>query len=142
MRYRVSCGVIPAYIHTNGDIQFLLVQGHGDYWGFPKGHKEKGESDMDTARRELYEETQVSCDTYIPNTKFVERYRIRKKRGTDIIKKVSYFVGITKSKKVTRQTTELKKHGWFSLEDAQKKLLENRKKILHRAYKALKNTTE
>jgi 8-oxo-dGTP pyrophosphatase MutT (NUDIX family) len=138
MKYRVSCGVIPAYTHSNGDIQFLLVQGHGDYWGFPKGHKEKGESDMQTAQRELMEETQVICKTYITDTKFTERYRIRKKRGTDIIKKVIYFIGITESKKVIRQTTELKRHNWFNLEDAKEKLLDNRKHILQRAYDVLK----
>jgi 8-oxo-dGTP pyrophosphatase MutT (NUDIX family) len=142
MRYRVSCGVIPAYTHSNGDIQFLLVQGHGDYWGFPKGHKEKSESDMQTAERELMEETQVICKTYITDTKFTEQYRIRKKRGTDIIKKVIYFIGITESKKVIRQTTELKRHNWFNLEDAKKKLLDNRKHILQKAHDILvKNNT-
>lgn len=142
MRHRVSCGVIPAYVQDNGDIRFLLVQGHGDYWGFPKGHKEKGESDMQTAKRELMEETQVICKKYIADAKFTERYRISKKRGTDIIKKVTYFVGIVRSKKVIRQTTELKKHGWFSLEESQEKLLDNRKKILQKAYRILiKNNT-
>lgn len=140
MRYRVSCGVIPVYIYDNGDIQFLLVQGHGGYWGFPKGHKEKGESDMQTARRELIEETQVICKKYLTDNKFTERYRIRKKRGTDIIKKVIYFIGITESKNVIRQTTELKKHGWFSLEEAKEKLLDNRKEILQKAFNILNNT--
>ncbi|MCI5051145.1 MAG: NUDIX domain-containing protein [Candidatus Pacebacteria bacterium] len=139
MRYRVSCGIIPAYIDQRGDIQFLLVQGHGDYWGFPKGHKEKGESDRETAERELLEETQVVCKKVFDQRKFTERYRIPKRRGTDIIKKVIYFVGITDSKKVKRQTTELKRHGWFSLDDAQDKLLDNRKKILQRAFDQLKN---
>ena len=138
MRYRVSCGIIPAYIDNDGDIQFLLVQGHGDYWGFPKGHKEKGESDLETAKRELFEETQVTCSRYLLDTKFTERYRIRKKRGTDIIKKVIYFIGIVDSKKVIRQTTELKKHSWLKLEKAQERLLENRKKIIKNAFDVLK----
>lgn len=138
MRYRVSCGIIPAYIDSNGDIQFLLVQGHGDFWGFPKGHKEKGESDLATAKRELFEETQVTCKKYLVHKKFTEKYRIRKKRGTDIIKKVIYFIGIVDSKKVTRQRTELKKHGWFNLEKAQEKLLENRKNIIKNAFDELK----
>jgi predicted NUDIX family NTP pyrophosphohydrolase len=88
------------------------------------------------------EETQVICKTYITDTKFTEQYRIRKKRGTDIIKKVIYFIGITESKKVIRQTTELKRHNWFNLEDAKKKLLDNRKHILQKAHDILvKNNT-
>jgi tRNA nucleotidyltransferase (CCA-adding enzyme) len=140
MKYKVSCGVIPAYIEKNGDVRFLLVQGHGDYWGFPKGHKEKGETDRQTAERELYEETRVCCSQYIKDAQFIERYRIRKKQGTDIIKKVIYFIGISSSKNVVRQTAELKKHGWFSLEEAQKKLLDNRKTIIQNAYTVIKNS--
>jgi len=139
MRYKISCGIIPVHIDTNGDIRFLLVQGHGDYWGFPKGHKEGNETHKETAIRELFEETQLTCDELLGHTMFTERYRISKKRGTDIIKKVLYFVGIVSQTQVILQTTELKKHGWFSLEDAQKKLVDNRQKIITSAYKQLKN---
>lgn len=130
MRYRLSCGVIPVYVTKKNKIQFLLVQGHGQYWGFPKGHKEGNETHHQTAVRELMEETQVTCETYLKNTLFTERYRIPKKRGSDIIKKVVYFVGLVSDTHVVRQTTELKNHGWFSLEEAKGKLLENRMKML------------
>jgi len=138
MRYRISCGVIPVYKKTNDDIHFLLVQGHGDYWGFPKGHKKKGESDQETAERELQEETGIICTEYLENTMFHERYRIPKKKGSDIIKKVHYFVGIVSDTKVTRQTTELKNHGWFTLEEAREKLMKNRVKILEEVQVMLK----
>lgn len=130
MRYRISCGVIPTHTDNNGILRFLLVQGHGDFWGFPKGHKEKGETHMQTAVRELMEETHITCDRYYGTTMFTERYRIPKKRGSDIIKKVVYFIGIVSDTHVIRQTTELKNHGWFTFEEAQKKLMGNRIKML------------
>ncbi|MFT7327895.1 MAG: bis(5'-nucleosidyl)-tetraphosphatase [Crocinitomicaceae bacterium] len=141
MRYRVSCGVIPVHINTNGKIRFLLVQGHGDYWGFPKGHKEGNETHLQTAIRELQEETQLVADSFFGNTIFTERYRIPKKRGSDIIKKVIYFIGIISDTRVVRQTTELKNHGWFSFEDAQSKLLENRVVMLSELMHLLEKNT-
>ena len=132
MRFRISCGVIPVYIDENNKTYFLLVQGYGNFWGFPKGHKKKGESHKETAERELLEETGISCTEYLGNTIFTERYRIPRRKGEDIIKKVLYFVGTVSNTEVKRQTTELKAHGWFSLDGAKKKLLDNRIKILEK----------
>ena len=137
MRYRVSCGVIPVYREANGTIRFLLVQGHGNYWGFPKGHKEKNETHRQTAERELKEETGLVCKEYFGNTMFTERYRIPKKRGSDIIKKVLYFVGIVSDNSVNLQTTELKKYGWFTLEEAELKLMKNRISMLYEVMRLL-----
>ena len=131
MRYRISCGVIPVHKDPKGTLRFLLVQGYGDFWGFPKGHKKKNETHRETAERELLEETGISCDRYFGNTMFTERYRINKSKGTDIIKKVLYFVGMVSETTVTMQTTELKNHGWFTLREAQKRLINNRMDMLH-----------
>jgi 8-oxo-dGTP pyrophosphatase MutT (NUDIX family) len=34
---------------------FLLLRNRRGYWGFPQGHKEKGESEMQTLEREVNE---------------------------------------------------------------------------------------
>lgn len=48
-----SCGFLISY-----DGKFLLVKSSGgNIWGIPKGVKEKGESDLEAALRELKEET-------------------------------------------------------------------------------------
>ena len=132
MRYRISCGVIPVYVETNGTFRFLLVQGYGGYWGFPKGHKKKNESHQETALRELQEETGIIPNTLEDNLIFTERYRIPKKRGTDIMKKVVYYISKVPNTKVLLQTTELKQYAWCTLDEAREKLIENRIKILER----------
>lgn len=139
MRYQISCGIIPIYRDDNNSIKFLLVQGYGGYWGFPKGRKEKHESDQQTAIRELYEETKLTCNSIVKNVVFSERYRIPKKRNTDIIKKVRYFIGIIDSQSVIIQKSELKKYGWFSYDQAQQKLTEKRQKILLQALNEINN---
>ena len=52
-----SCGTIP-YTVRNGRIFYMLVTTKSrDFYGFPKGHIEEGESEEETALRETYEET-------------------------------------------------------------------------------------
>jgi len=142
MRHRVSCGVIPVHIMEDGTITFLLVQGYGRYWGFPKGGKEGEETHKETAERELFEETQLVCDYFVEKALYTERYLIPKKRGTDIMKKVIYYVGVVTNTKVVRQTTELRDHGWFTFEEAQKRLINDRSILLEKVYQRLKKSTQ
>ena len=54
-----SCGTIP-YMIKDGTIYYLLIQAKGDgRCGFPKGHVEAGESEIETALRETLEETSI-----------------------------------------------------------------------------------
>ncbi|MDR2666293.1 MAG: NUDIX domain-containing protein [Endomicrobium sp.] len=47
---------------------FLLVNSkRSRLWGFPKGHVEKGESEFETATREIFEETGINKVKFIEN---------------------------------------------------------------------------
>ncbi len=129
MRKEISCGIIPVYQKKDGTYEYLLVQGHGGFWGFPKGHKENGESHKETALRELFEETGIICSVVLGNM-LTETYTIHRLKKEDTVKKVVYFIGIITQKKVQLQRRELYRYGWFSLEDAKKKVLEARQILL------------
>ena len=47
-----SIGVIIYYM-KNGDPEFLIIRHRQGHWSFAKGHKEKEESDYQTALRDL-----------------------------------------------------------------------------------------
>jgi 8-oxo-dGTP pyrophosphatase MutT (NUDIX family) len=51
-----SCGAIVVR-HTQSGWQVLLVRHNAGHWGFPKGHTEDGETEAQTALREIHEET-------------------------------------------------------------------------------------
>ena len=51
-----SCGAV-LYKLVDGKPLYILVR--GTVFGFPKGHVEPGESEVETASREVYEETGV-----------------------------------------------------------------------------------
>jgi len=60
-----KCGVI---MRDNSINQVLLVYGRkSQKWGFPKGHMEYGETEKETALRELKEETGITLRQNLDN---------------------------------------------------------------------------
>ncbi|MBQ6570295.1 MAG: NUDIX domain-containing protein [Clostridia bacterium] len=55
--FEKSCGAV-VFRRKSGNIEYLIIKNkRGTNWGFPKGHVELGESETDTAIREVREET-------------------------------------------------------------------------------------
>ena len=90
MKKKVACG----WILRSPANRILLLQnsGRGD-WGLPKGHMEKGESQMQTALRELHEETGIDENQIHPDHdyKHTLNYSFRSKKGKAVNKDAVYF---------------------------------------------------
>ena len=59
-----SCGAI-VFTYENGVRKYVMVREAGIYqafYGFPKGHMENGETEQETALREVREETGLSVE--------------------------------------------------------------------------------
>lgn len=84
--YEKSCGAV-VYAKDGDEIKFLLVRGPTNRVGFPKGHIERGETEFETALREIYEETSLNV---ILKTDFKEEYEYS--ISGFIKKKVIYFL--------------------------------------------------
>ena len=61
MEHEKSCGAV-VYTKINGTIKYVLAQSLEGEWGFPKGHTEKGETEEQTALREIYEEVHLKVN--------------------------------------------------------------------------------
>lgn len=137
----ISYGIIP-YRYEDGVPRFLLVFQHsrwrGDtYWVFPKGHPEEGESPEATARRELYEETQIELNTLDTEHPITISYAFEHD-GQVIDKQVVYFPGKAARAEFMLDEHEVTDAGWFTYEEARKRLsFENTKKVLDAAVKYL-----
>lgn len=89
---------------------------HADRWDLPKGHCDPGESDVQTALREMEEETGISRHRIRldPEFRFEISYPVRYKRHGDQVfqKTVVYFLGEIATA-VTPTLTEHASARWF-----------------------------
>ncbi len=114
-------GVIPVFKEP-GQTLFLLIQHNAGHWAFPKGHAEKGETEVETALRELAEEagiTDVELDT---SRVFQERYT-KTWRGNArrlVVKTVRYYIGTVANQRVNIQAAEIQSHRWATADEARK----------------------
>ena len=137
MRNEISCGAL-VYCIENQDIKFLLLHYSMGHWDFPKGNKEKGETNLETTRREIKEETGISD--------IVFRDRFEKKitynycrQNEKISKKVIYFLAKTKATNVVL-SSEHTDFVWELYENALKRLTYKKsKEILTESYQFLTN---
>ncbi|MBP5674957.1 NUDIX domain-containing protein [Candidatus Saccharibacteria bacterium] len=98
-----SCGAV---IENNGKI-LMIFQNNG-FWGFPKGHVEKDETEAETAVREVFEETGVWVEINEEN-RFELKYDIEdlKIHKTTILF-TAKLVDDSKQKKQDEEITELR----------------------------------
>lgn len=90
MKKEKAIGMIPI-CEIKGGHKFLMVLHRAGHWAFPKGRQCEGESELETAKRELYEETGLKEIDIIKGKKFSEEYVIH----DEIEKTVEYFIGLS-----------------------------------------------
>ena len=113
MKTEKSCGAVVFHEH-NYKTQILLIRHlNGGHWAFPKGHVEKGETEEQTALREILEETGLSVQLDTGYRKVVT-YSPRR----DVVKDVVYFVAVADSNVTVAQEGEISRIKWVDMEDA------------------------
>jgi len=112
-----SWGIIPLRKNEDGRWQVFLVQHRAGHWAMPKGHPEAGEEPLDTAKRELFEETGLHVEEMLSNGPFSESYMFRH-AGKLIDKTVSYFLARVAGRE-TIDFDELASAKWVDLETAE-----------------------
>lgn len=103
-----------------------------DYWDFPKGHIEKGEEEIDAAKREIKEETGLDDIEIIEGFKEHIKYFFRFK-GQAIFKIVTFYLAKTQTEDV-KISFEHIGYQWLAYEKAFNQLtFDNAKEILRKA---------
>ncbi|MBQ6595197.1 MAG: NUDIX domain-containing protein [Clostridia bacterium] len=128
MNYEKSCGAI---VFRKADQWNVLLIRHikGKHISFPKGHMEAGETESQTAAREVFEETgiRVKIDR---GFRAENRYRIR----SDTQKLVVIFTAVTQTDELTPQPEEIAEAFWLPVAAAFERLTYERdRKILRDA---------
>lgn len=114
--YEKSCGAVIFYKGRQNNVNLLLVKNsNGRYWSFPKGHIEKGETEKQTAVREIKEETNLDveiCGDFREISEYCPFGKIRKR--------VVFFLAQAFTDNVKIQEAEIDSYIWVDIQQARK----------------------
>lgn len=107
---RKSCGVVP-YRMVEGQREYLILLQSNGCWSFPKGHMDAGETERETALRELREETGLTA-ALVPDVRVELSYDVRPL----VRKEVVLFLGEVEGEPIL-QEREIRSHRWVKREE-------------------------
>ena len=128
MNFEKSCGALV--VRREEDKYFILMIRHkaGGNRSFPKGHVEEGETEYETALREVMEETS-SRIAIVSDFRATVNYR----PSPGVMKEVVYFLAFTTSADIKAREGEIADVEWVPLENAEECLVHENDKTVFRA---------
>lgn len=137
MRKETSCGCVIFDKATHSKVLIVYEKGR-NFWGFPKGHIEEGETETQTALREVKEEVGIDVKILDEKYRYETNYIIEDKQ----VDKTSIFYiaeTLDDNYDTTNQEAEIAESKWVSIEDALKLLtFDNSKDVLKKACEDIK----
>ncbi len=136
-----SCGVIIFRKDKKTNSRKYLILHYAEHhWDYPKGHVEKEESEEQTFRRELKEETGIKEINLITGFKEKIEYSFTHKKVL-ISKEVIFYLAETEEEKV-KLSDEHTSFKWLKYEDALDQVTFNNAKTLLQKAEAFLNKLE
>lgn len=136
-----SYGIIPV-LKEDDKCKILLILQRNGYWGFPKGHAEKNESEIEAAKRETCEEAGI-CECEILQDVYFDENYVFNIHGNVVHKTVRYFIGFVNKAEVKIQVSEIKRYRWCSFNDARRFIkFKNMINLLDKVEKLLKEASK
>lgn len=135
MKMEKSCGAV-VFAKVNNEIKFLIEEMVEGHFAFPKGKVENNETDIETAKREIKEETGLDVMFLVSFKETTHYYPIK-----DVEKKVVYFLAEAKCiSDLKVQKEEVKEIYFLNYKEALNALTyENDKCVLSEAWEYLNN---
>ena len=135
MKNERSAGAVV--FRKDKEIMYLLLHYEAKHWDFPKGNVEKGETDIETVKREIEEETGIKDVRIAP--KFKEKMQYYFKFKDELINKtVVFYLARTETEHIKLSFEHIDSK-WLAYDDAMDKLtFKNAKEILKKANKFIK----
>ncbi len=119
--------------------EFLLLHYRAGHWGFPKGHVEQGETEEQTLRREVEEETALQNIRITPSFRQYTKYYFRRGKET-VFKEVAFYLAESETGDV-KISHEHQGFEWLPYEKAMQRLsFKNTKMVLAKAKPLLSKT--
>lgn len=142
IKHETSVGAVICKTERNAKRFLLVYSVKNREWSFPKGHVEPGETEKETAVREIFEETGIKDPVFVDGFRCACSYVIKPSLRTcpdSIIEKnVIYYLCLTDSDFVNPDNGEISECKWASYDEASDILAHGQQKeILCKANKYL-----
>ena len=132
MQRETSCGAV-VFTLCGRERRYVIVRGKKGFFGFPKGHMEAGETEQETALREIKEETGLSVQL-IDGFRTEDEHPLIREGKPETIKKIIYFAAVYENQDTHAQESEIKEIRLMTYEEAMKAFqFESSKRILAEA---------
>ena len=109
MKKEKSCGAI---IFNEGKV--LVVKQTSGFYGFPKGHVEIGETEKETAIREVKEETGLDIKI-ISDKRYTQSYIVKENVHKDVV----FFIAKLENNNEKRQVEEIEEILWIDINEVE-----------------------
>ena len=128
MIYERSAGAIVFMLKEDNENEFLILHYTYGHWDFPKGNIELGETELEAARREIYEETNIQDIEFLSDFRRKIRYYYRRE---DVLvkKEVVFFLAKTRTRKIIL-SDEHTEYVWKKYGEAVNQLTHKKAKML------------
>src|SRR3989338_4957530 len=117
-----SYGVILILKNEDGFYVLLVKNSKGGHWGLPKGTPEKDEKPIDTATRELFEETGIKDIEIKADISFEEKYDFEKD-GILYNKTNTYYPGFVSEMTKGSQLDQIDELKWVKINEAKNTII-------------------
>jgi len=126
MKKTITAGGVV--LNTKGEI--LIVAQRNNVWSLPKGHIDEGETELEAAVREIYEESGINKVELIKKLGVYDRYKISKEGGDDKeeLKTIHIFLFTTKELKLKPIDPDNPEAKWVNKDEVSKILFHKKDK--------------
>ena len=116
MKTEKSCGAV-VFTRENGEIRYVIIREREGFYSFPKGHIEDGETEEQTALREIREETGLDVEV-IDGFRTEDSHPLVREGKPNVIKLIVYFLAEYAGQKLTAQPEEISDISLMSYDQA------------------------
>ncbi|MDO5325536.1 MAG: NUDIX domain-containing protein [Clostridia bacterium] len=139
MQQEISCGAV-VFTNFGNERRFVIIRGKKGFYGFPKGHMEAGETEKETALREIWEETGLHVQI-IDGFRTEDEHPLIREGKPDTMKRIIYFTAVYNDQEPRAQESEISEIRLWTYHEAMEAFqFESSKRILNEAAAFLNET--